>query len=117
MLPVPDSVRTMEREAEAKHKAKLDELRAAGFNLAELPADELQAAGDGEEGAVMKEMLPWVRTLKRYRDGGQPDRADALESLRQKLLAWRCEEAVRLHIEADQTAHGAARLQLFALAI
>lgn len=89
-LPVPPSVRNLERAREkavVEREAKARALFAlAGVDLECIPASELAAGG---KGPISSAHLHWYRTLTRLRENERHEKAQALEKLLEDILAWR----------------------------
>jgi len=81
-----------EAKAAAKRAADRRELEQAGVPLEHVPESELEQGS----GPCLAAFQHWVRTLKHLRESGRNARADALEGLRDEVLAWRSETAAAL---------------------
>mmetsp|Transcript_88469 Transcript_88469/g.245707 ORF Transcript_88469/g.245707 Transcript_88469/m.245707 type:complete len:912 (-) Transcript_88469:101-2836(-) len=86
MLPPPQSVIAAEQREKERAEASRQELKKAGVNLEQIPAQELE---DGD-GPVLQAHKSWHRTIAhlRAKEGGTA-KADALEALLAAILQWR----------------------------
>lgn len=94
MLPVPSFIRDLEQhEKEAKNKT-LAELKSAGVDLEQIPAEELEA-GDGEAIVALKRWYSYVDSLE---ERGRTDRVNQLADLKSRIEAWRLDMAERFRM-------------------
>lgn len=94
MLPVPSSVRDIEREEEEKRQKKLALLEKSGVNLQHIPKKEMEL-GDGE---VIQAFTKWHSYLDRLAKTGNQDRIQQLEDLRLRIDAWRLDTAAKYRV-------------------
>jgi hypothetical protein len=94
MLPVPASLRELERKQNEKKAQKMKQLTDAGVSMDLIPTKELEAL----DGPVVRAHLQWLRQLQLYRQRGDNARADAHEVLLKRLEAWRDATAEKLKL-------------------
>jgi hypothetical protein len=98
MLPVPDSLREVERQEKARKDMVLKKLEERGVSLDTLPAEELEM-GDGE---VIRAYSKWNNYVALQEKLGREDRCAQLEELLSLIQGWRSDAAVR-HTMAPTT--------------
>ena len=91
-LPATEAELASELEARRVADAKVEELRAAGVDVAAVPQAELDAG----VGPAINAELQWVRHLRRRRERGRGALAEAAEELLRRVERWRDETAERL---------------------
>jgi RecQ family ATP-dependent DNA helicase len=90
-LPVPESVRELERKEEVKRKLVLAKLEENGIKIDRLPQEEVEK-GDGE---VIRAYSKWHSYLESMQRSGQLDRIPQLEALVSVIENWRSETAIK----------------------
>lgn len=90
LLPVPPSLREIERIEEEKRQATLAQLRDAGVDVDAIPKEEVES-GDGEVIAAFKKWHAYLDSLRR---ADRLDRIDQLDDLKSRIEAWRSDAAV-----------------------
>ena len=90
--PATEAELASELEARRVADAKVEELRAAGVDVAAVPQAELDAG----VGPAINAELQWVRHLRRRRERGRGALAEAAEELLRRVERWRGETAERL---------------------
>jgi hypothetical protein len=90
-LPVPESVRELERKEEGKRQLVLAKLEENGIQIDKLPQEEVQK-GDGE---VIRAYSKWHSYLERSQSSGKLERIPQLEALISVIEKWRSETAVK----------------------
>ena len=91
VLPVPESVREVERLAEEKRQKVLAELEQNGIQRDKLPQEEVEK-GDGE---VIRAYRKWHTYLDNLQKAGRDERVAQLESLLAVIEGWRSATAVK----------------------
>lgn len=91
MLPVPESVREMERIEEEKKQKTLADLKQKGVDLEQIPQEELES-GDGEAIAALKRWHSYVDSMA---ERGRTDVVDRLDDLKSRIEGWRMDMAGR----------------------
>lgn len=91
VLPVPISVRELERIEEEKKQKTLAELKDKGVDLQQIPEEELEA-GEGEAIAALKRWYSYVDSMTAR---GRSDLVDQLDDLKNRIEAWRMDMAER----------------------
>ena len=94
LLPVPDSLREMERQAEMKRQRVLQQLKDAGVEISKLPQKEIED-GDGE---VIQAYLKWNRRLEALEQADKVERLEELRELFQIIQRWRSDAAMTLQM-------------------
>mmetsp|Transcript_17700 Transcript_17700/g.50678 ORF Transcript_17700/g.50678 Transcript_17700/m.50678 type:complete len:1090 (+) Transcript_17700:41-3310(+) len=94
VLPVPASVREIERVEEEKRQKTLAEITAAGFDLAQIPKEEVEE-GDGEVIRAIKQWHNYIDSLERRENHV---RVQQLDDLRLRIEAWRDDAAGRFRM-------------------
>ena len=94
VLPVPASVRDIERVEEEKRQKTLAEITAAGFDLAQIPKEEVEE-GDGEVIRAIKQWHNYIGGLERRENH---ERVQQLDDLRLRIEAWRDDMAERFRM-------------------
>ena len=94
VLPVPASVRDIERVEEEKRQKTLAEISAAGFDLAQIPKEEVEE-GDGEVIRAIKQWHNYIDNLERRE---QHERVQQLDDLRLRIEAWRDDAAEKFRM-------------------
>jgi len=94
MLPVPQSVRDTERQAEIDRQRILEQLQEAGIELSTLPEKELEE-GDGE---VIQAYLKWNRRLEGLTKANKTERLQQVEELLKIIQSWRSRAATTLQV-------------------
>jgi len=91
MLPVPASVRELERLEEEKKQQTLAELKRQGVDLQQIPQEELEN-GEGEAISALKCWHTYVDSMAKR---GRSDVVDRLDDLKSRIEAWRMDMAER----------------------
>jgi len=91
MLPVPDSLREVERQEKARKEMVLKRLEDMGISRDKLPSEELEM-GDGE---VIRAYSKWNNYMALQEKLGREDRCAQLEELFSLIQEWRSDAAVR----------------------
>ena len=91
MLPVPDSLRDLERQEKARKEMVLKKLEEKGVSLETLPAEELEM-GDGE---VIRAYTKWNNYVSLQEKLGKYDRCAQLEELLSFVQEWRSNAAIQ----------------------
>lgn len=94
VLPVPASVREIERVEEEKRQKTLAEITKAGFDLAQIPKEEVEE-GDGEVIRAIKQWHNYIDSLERRE---QHERVQQLDDLRLRIEAWRDDAAEKFRM-------------------
>jgi hypothetical protein len=89
VLPVPSSIRQFENEQKAKIEKSLQQLKAVGADVDQIPKHELEE-GDG---IVFKALRTWYNYLDLLQRNERQDRLDQLEDLRLRIDGWRMDVA------------------------
>jgi RecQ family ATP-dependent DNA helicase len=90
-LPVPESVRELERKEQEKRELVLAKLEENGIKIDKLPQEEV-AKGDGE---VIRAYSKWHSYLENSQRSGKPERIPQLEALISVIEKWRSETAIK----------------------
>jgi superfamily II DNA helicase RecQ len=93
-LPVPESIRKMEQQAEIKRQRVLQQLQDSGVEISKLPQKEIED-GDGE---VIRAYLKWNRRLEALEKSDKIERLDQLRELFQIIQNWRSDAAMKLQM-------------------
>ena len=91
MLPVPDSLREVERQEKARKEMVLKKLEERGVSLETLPSEELEM-GDGE---VIRAYTKWNNYVSLQEKLERHDRCAQLEELLSFVQEWRSNAAVQ----------------------
>ena len=91
MLPVPLSVREMERIEEEKKQKTFADLKQKGVDLEQIPQEELES-GDGEAIAALKRWHSYVESMT---SRGRSEVVERLKDLRSRIEGWRMDMAER----------------------
>jgi RecQ family ATP-dependent DNA helicase len=94
VLPVPESIRAIEKEMEEERLSKLELLEKAGVNIKLIPESEI-AKGDG---AIFRAFTKWHSYLDGLAKSGRNNRIQELENLRLRIDAWRLETAAKYRV-------------------
>jgi hypothetical protein len=94
MLPVPLSIRELERAEEEKRQKRLAMLEKSGVNLKQIP----QAEVDAGEGEVIQAFTKWHSYLESLVRSNRERRVHQLEDLRLRIDAWRMDTAAKYRI-------------------
>jgi RecQ family ATP-dependent DNA helicase len=94
VLPVPESIRAIEKEMENERLSKLQLLENAGVNIKMIPEMEV-ANGDGE---VLRAFTKWHSYLDGLAKSGRNNRIQELEDLRLRINAWRLDTAAKYRV-------------------
>ena len=94
ILPVPASVREIERLEEEKRQKTLAEITAAGFDLSQIPKEEVEE-GDGE---VIRAITMWHKYIDSLERREQHERVQQLDDLRLRIEGWRDDAAERFRM-------------------
>lgn len=98
MLPVPDSLREVERQEQARREMVLKKLEEKGVSLDTLPSEELEM-GDGE---VIRAYSKWNNYVSLQEKLGKEDKCAQLEELLSFVQEWRSNAAIQ-HTMAPAT--------------
>mmetsp|Transcript_3408 Transcript_3408/g.4926 ORF Transcript_3408/g.4926 Transcript_3408/m.4926 type:complete len:389 (+) Transcript_3408:1155-2321(+) len=93
LLPVPPSLREIERIEEEKRLAVLAQLKDAGVKLEELPKQEVENG----EGEVITAYKKWHSKLEAVRKTDE-ERVTQLEDLYDRIQKWRSQTAQQLQV-------------------
>lgn len=93
-LTVPQSIREAEHQANLRRQRVLEQLEAAGVELAKLPPKEIED-GDGE---VIQAYLKWNRRLEALEKSGNTERLTQVQELLQVIQSWRSKTATELQM-------------------
>jgi len=99
-LPVPTAVRQQEEKEAQRIAARVKEIKEAGYDPEKMSKDELESNDN--------KLVWYIRKLKSWRDSGSESsikRADNHEELKRRVLAWRNEAAVKLHMAPASVFH------------
>jgi hypothetical protein len=94
LLPVPESVRKVEKQEIEKRERILAQLERNGIDRSTLPQEEIES-GDGE---VIRAYTKWYNYLESLRKSGRDDRVAELKSLLSAIEKWRSETAVKYRV-------------------
>mmetsp|Transcript_43213 Transcript_43213/g.100802 ORF Transcript_43213/g.100802 Transcript_43213/m.100802 type:complete len:871 (+) Transcript_43213:22-2634(+) len=92
-LPVPVAIRKLEEEEANRLREREKEVASFGLDVQKLPKDALVDENS--------QVLWYIRKLQHWRASGKPElvsKAEKHEALRQQILKWRDEAAVRLRL-------------------
>jgi len=91
-LPVSKFIRKLEEEEKLRVQKRYDELKDYGIDFTIIPSDELKSGN----GPVINSEVQWYRKLKYYRENRLEKKAEQLEELLRRILAWRSDVAKNL---------------------
>lgn len=91
LLPVPESIRQIEKQEEEKRQKVLAQLERNGIKQDKLPREEVES-GDGE---VIRAYTKWHTYLENLQKSGKDDRVAQMESLVLVIENWRSATAIK----------------------
>jgi len=91
ILPVPTSVRELEKAEAEKRRQALADLESKGVDLEQIPDEELHS-GEGECITALKIWYNYVDSLE---NRGKSDLVNGLDDLKSRIEAWRMDMAER----------------------
>ena len=96
ILPVPEKLREEAREEELKKAQEVAELQEYG-----LDTDFLVGEDSDVINATLRDSLNWIRMIKRYRENGNSEYANAKEELLSRIMSWRQDTAEELEMAKE----------------
>lgn len=99
VLPVPPSLRDIEKEEEEKRQKILSQLVQSGIKLEDIPKEEAEAG----EGDAIRAFQKWNGYLESLRQTGRRARLAQLETLKAQIEQWRSETAVKTRMAPAAT--------------
>lgn len=113
ILSVTPIIRELEETFEANKNKIIQEMITDNIDPSSVPTEELTMETEGD-------WLKWHRSLKRDRERGFSDRADAKEELLRRMLTWRDDTARQLELAPEtilkeSTARKVAYAQIYSV--
>ena len=91
ILPVPTSIRELEKAEAEKRKQALADLKSKGVDLEQIPDEELHCG----EGECITALKIWYNYIDSLENRGKSDLVNELDDLKSRIEAWRMDMAER----------------------
>ncbi|KAL7497312.1 hypothetical protein ACHAWT_005759 [Skeletonema menzelii] len=91
ILPVPTSVRELEKAEAEKRRQALADLKSKGVDLEQIPDEELHCG----EGECITALKIWYNYIDSLGNRGKSDLVNELDDLKSRIEAWRMDMAER----------------------